>query len=248
MAYDHLAAPDPELARILADSAYVTREHNVCVEICFVRVRIYLPAASEGETFPLLFWVHGGGWVFGTLEQDDYTLKIITVELRMAIVSVDYKLAPETPFPGGLHDCFAALKWAAENPGTLGADLQKGFVVGEQSAGSNYAAVLAQLAKANLALSIPLLCHPEAYPDEYKAKMTSLGPNADAPLLALLATSGKLQALPENPELSPLLHDSLDGLPPAYVQVCGLDPAGDEGLVYAERLDGVLTVDRCYMS
>ncbi|KAI0746385.1 Alpha/Beta hydrolase protein, partial [Daedaleopsis nitida] len=215
---------------------YIIREHDVCIENHSIRVSTYLPAASDGETFPLLVWVHGG-WVFGTLDQDDYTPKIITVELRMAIVSVDYRCEripahhPRPPISGELNDCFFVLIWAAENAGTQGAGLQKRFMVGGQSAGSDYAAVLAQITKADpvfstvsltgQALSIPLLCHPEAYLDGCVAHATSLFvQNADAPLLAarhLLDYYGKLQALPKNAELSPLLRYSLDGFFTTYI-------------------------------
>ncbi|KAI0746365.1 Alpha/Beta hydrolase protein [Daedaleopsis nitida] len=230
------------------ESAYIVEEHQVTTVNPPVTIRAYRPSSSAGATFPLIFYTHGGGWVFGNLEMDDFTFKILTVELGLAIVSVDYRLAPETPFPGGLYDCFAALKWVAQNADIVKGDLSRGFLLGGQSAGANYAGVLAHLAKADpvfaatpltgQVLSIPSLCHPDAYPDEYKADMTSFVQNVNAPILApshMRDYYEKLQAPPGNPEFSPLLYPSFSGLPPIYFQICGLDPLRDEGFAYNKK-------------
>ncbi|KAI3612166.1 alpha beta hydrolase fold-3 domain-containing protein [Moniliophthora roreri] len=139
--------------------------------------RCVIPTLRAGEDkFPLLFWTHGGGWVIGDIEWDDSRLRIIAVERRVAIVNCEYRLAPESPFPGPVNDSFACLKYFAAHPELVSANLSKGFLVGGISAGGNLAAVLAHLACndpffkdkpiTGQLLSIPVVLHPDAYPEE----------------------------------------------------------------------------------
>ncbi|KAI0666413.1 Alpha/Beta hydrolase protein [Trametes maxima] len=272
MAHNHLADPDSELAPLLAlipnyedtttplstlreqfntDDALEIKDHKVPSGDDEISVRVYVPRAAELDaTFPVLVWNHGGGFTFGNLETDDYYLRIISAELKLAIVSVDYRLAPENPYPIGLNDTYAALKWVARNPALARADFKKGFLVGGQSSGGNYAAVLAHRAKADpkfseakltgQLLQMPVgLLHPEAVPPELIPKLNSYEQNKNAPMLTrkqMLDFLGNLKPDPKNPEVFPLLYPSFEGLPPAYIQVCGLDPNRDEELLYAEKL------------
>ncbi|KAJ3010743.1 hypothetical protein NUW54_g2386 [Trametes sanguinea] len=230
---------------------YVTDDHKVPVDGGEVAVRCYRPHSLQDATFPLFFWVHGGGWVFGNLEQDDYRLRMLAVELHITIVAADYRLAPEHHFPTGLNDTYAILKWSVQNAQCIKADLSKAFIVGGQSAGATYAATLIHRAQRDKAfgqhritgqvLQIPPLLHPDATPDELKGKMTSYVQNAtSSPILwasHILDYYDKMQGSPSDPELSPLLQPSFAGLPPTYIQVCGADPVRDDGLVYAEKLE-----------
>ncbi|KAI0644071.1 Alpha/Beta hydrolase protein [Trametes meyenii] len=232
------------------ETAYSTQDHPLPVEGGEITVRTYLPSAPEGTTFPVLVWTHGGGFVFGTLEQDDYLLRIISVDLQLVIVAVDYRLAPEYTFPTALNDAYSALKWTVANAKSLKVDLSKGFLVGGQSAGGNYPAAMAHRAKADpffahspltgQVLQIPVLLHPDApVSEEDKAKLTSYAENAEAPLLNpghMMESFNLLKGSPSDPELSLLLQPSFTNLPPAYFQVCGRDPLRDEGLLYAEKL------------
>ncbi|KAI0363001.1 Alpha/beta hydrolase fold-3 [Pilatotrama ljubarskyi] len=210
-----------------------------------------MPSASDsGATFPAMLWTHGGGFVFGNLELDDYWLRILCVDLQMMIVNVDYRLAPEHPFPTGVNDSYAALKWTVQNASRIKADLSKGFIVSGRSAGGNFAAVLAHRAKADpffaphpltgQFLQIPATIHVAAVPDEYKDKHTSHIQNKDSPLLNLRHMQDyyeKYGGTPTDPDLSPFLQPSFEGLPPAYLQICGMDPLRDDGLLYAEKLE-----------
>ncbi|OSC96474.1 alpha/beta-hydrolase [Trametes coccinea BRFM310] len=229
---------------------YVTEYHKIPVEGGEVAVRCYRPCAPEAATFPLFFWVHRGGWVFGNLEQDDYRLKVLAVELQVAIVAADYRLAPEYPFPTGLNDTWAILKWSVQNARRIKADASKALIIGGQSAGATYAAALVQRTVRDHTfvqhritgqlLQIPPLLHPDATPDELKDKMTSYVQNAtSSPILwssHMRDYYDKLQGSPSDPDLSPLLQPSFEGLPPTYLQICGGDPTRDDGLVYAEKL------------
>ncbi|OJT10994.1 AB hydrolase superfamily protein B1A11.02 [Trametes pubescens] len=231
-------------------TAYVTKDHTLAVEGGEITVRSYVPAsATDGARFPMLFWTHGGGWVIGDLEMDDYYLKILCVELQLVIVSPDYRLAPEYPFPTGINDAFAALKWAKQNTSSFNADLRKGFLVGGPSAGGNLAAVLAHRAKADpefaqhpltgQILQYPVTVHPDVVPEEYKENFTAYGQMTDVNMLPtrfMYEFFQLLQGPPADPDVSPLLKPSFDDLPPALVQVCGMDPLRDDGLLYAEKL------------
>ncbi|KAI0916142.1 hypothetical protein AcV5_003163 [Taiwanofungus camphoratus] len=124
------------------------------------------------------------GWIFGTLDMDDYSLRILCVDLQICIVNVEYRLAPEHSFPTGLNDCYAALKWTSNNQRLLSGSSSIGFLLGGQSAGSNLAAVIARRARddpffakhriTGHILQIPVVLHADAYPEEYKSELLSL--------------------------------------------------------------------------
>jgi acetyl esterase len=107
-------------------------------------VRVYRPSAEEN--LPLLVWFHGGGWVTGNLDTHDQLCRLLSDDANVVIVSVDYRLAPETKFPGAAVDCFAAYEWALEHADAGGAD-SKRIALGGDSAGGNLAAVVALMAR-----------------------------------------------------------------------------------------------------
>ncbi|KAL0577970.1 hypothetical protein V5O48_004006 [Marasmius crinis-equi] len=212
-----------------------------------VAARSIIPTPRNGEdgTFPVLCWMHAGGFIMGDLNLEDYRLKILSVAVRLSIVNIEYRLAPENPFPAAVDDSFSSLKFVASHPNKFSASLKKGFLVGGASAGGGLAAVLAHLARddpffndkplTGQALVIPVLVHPEAVPDKYRPSLLSYEQNKDAPLLGK-AQNDLYRAPPEDARVSPLLSESHKGLPPAYMQVCGLDPLRDEGLLYEQVL------------
>ncbi|KAJ7465459.1 Alpha/Beta hydrolase protein, partial [Mycena galericulata] len=254
------AAYAPQLPK---DTEYRIADHKLDVVDGTIRVRSLIPVAKERshQTFPLMVWFHGGGWMIGNIELDDYQLRTICVELQISILNVEYRLAPENPHPTGLEDCYSALKWvccdpAATSTSLFSADLMKGFLVCGLSAGGNLAAILAHRARddpffedkklTGQLLQVPPVVHPNAVPEKYKPRLLSFEQNKDAPLLT--AKDGMLSyhllgGSPTDPEVSPLLYPSHAGLPPAFIQVCGLDPLRDEGLLYEALLreDGVDT-------
>ncbi|KAI0329482.1 alpha/beta-hydrolase [Cubamyces sp. BRFM 1775] len=239
-----------------SEDAYRVEEFAIPREGGEVAIRTYIPAAEEGKIFPAMLAIHGGGFMLGDLDMEDYYLRIICVDMQLSIVNIDYRLAPENPYPAALNDAYDALKWISQNATRIQADLRKGFIVSGKSSGGNLAAALAHRAKADPAfvnnpltgqiLQMPMVCHPSVVPEHLKNKMLSIEECKDAPILTrdqLLNTYRILQAEPSNPEISPLLYSSFAELAPAYFQVCGLDPCRDEALVYEEQLrqHGVLT-------
>ncbi|EIW54925.1 uncharacterized protein TRAVEDRAFT_60292 [Trametes versicolor FP-101664 SS1] len=239
-----------------AASTHSVREHDVRVDAedggegGIIHVRCYAP--TFGGPFPLLVWYHGGGLVAGSIELDDGYLRSICVDLQLAIVNVDYRLAPEHAFPTGFNDAYSGLKWAATNAHVLNASLTRGFLVGGTSAGATLAASVALRARDDAffapgsgreitgqLLQTPQVVHPEAEIGRYASELRSMEEQADAPFLTarkIRAFARALRAPPNDPRVSPLLAPSHARLPRAVVQVFGLDPLRDEGLLYARVL------------
>ncbi|KAJ8074461.1 hypothetical protein AAF712_009152 [Marasmius tenuissimus] len=233
-------------------SEYTVAEHEIPVGggvTAFARSVVPKPRDGEDGIFPVLFWLHGGGFVVGDRNVDDYWLRIASVEVRITVVNFEYRLAPEHVFPTAVDDSFAALKFVASNPDKFSAALKKGFLVGGTSAGANVAASLSHLARddsffndkpvTGQLLHIPPVVHYEAVPPRWKSSYLSFEQNKDAPIL----NKSKIEHFyslykpdPKDTKFSPLLLDTHKGLPPAYFQICGLDPLRDEGLIYERVL------------
>ncbi|KAF8514360.1 Alpha/Beta hydrolase protein [Hysterangium stoloniferum] len=232
-------------------------DRSFTVDDRVVPLRTYVPHSNselgeaESHRFPVLVWMYGGGFAIGSLEDDDPLLRAWTVELRISCVAVDYRKAPEHPFPAAYDDSFAALKWTVANADAISADLQKGLIVGGISAGGNLAAAITQRAQKNPAfqckvtgqvLIIPFIIASEAYPEKYKSELLSYEQNANAPFVNkemsdfFTGCYAPMHAIACDPGLSPGLAESFEGLPPAYIQVAGLDMLRDEGLLYGRLL------------
>ncbi|EJF61943.1 hypothetical protein DICSQDRAFT_105059 [Dichomitus squalens LYAD-421 SS1] len=236
--------------RLPPASAYSVEDRTVKVDGGEIIVRCITPLVNdEGQTFPVFVNIHGGGWCVGSIEIDDYHLRRISVDLQISVVNVEYRLAPEHPFPTAVNDCYAALKWTVENAPSLKVDLSKGFLVGGHSAGGNLSAVLAHETKKDpffagrqitgQLLREPVVVHFDAYPQSLKGELRASVENKDNPPLTaamMLDLFHMYQGPPADPRLSPLLYPSHEGLPPAYVQVMGLDPLRDDGIVYEKTL------------
>lgn len=241
------------------DEKYRMEDHKLSVFGGEITVRVLTPRnadnSHEQNSFPLLLWMHGGGWGVSNIDQDDFYLRRICVDLQMCILNVDYRLAPEYPFPTGLDDCYSALKWAAANSSFFNVDLSRGFLVAGQSSGSNFAAAIAHRAVADPffsdkpvtghVLQLALVCHPDAYPPECRLELISMEQNKDAPFLRkehMLGAWERYGGSPTDPDVSPLLYKH-EGLSPMYAQVCGWDVLRDEGLLYEKlvREAGVQT-------
>ncbi|KAI0328805.1 alpha/beta-hydrolase [Cubamyces sp. BRFM 1775] len=233
-----------------AKDTYTVEDHLVAVEGGEISVRCLVPVVKYAdETFPVLVFMHGGGMCVGSIELDDYALRSWCAKHKIAIVNVDYRLAPEHPFPTAVNDCHAALKWVVSNIQLLKVDLGKGFIVGGHSAGAYLSAVLAHIVRDDPFFDgrrltgqlprEPTVCRYEAYPASLKSKLRSIEENKDVPPVnkaQLDRLRAWYNAPPTDPRCSPLLYPSHKGLPRAYVQASHLDVLRDEGLVYAEVL------------
>lgn len=206
-----------------------------------VRVRIDYPSApSRSALQPALVWCHGGGFVVGDVDMTETVCRTICREADIAVVSVDYRLAPEHRFPAGLQDAMAVTRHVAARGDALGIDARR-LAVGGDSAGGNLAAATAQalhgrdgIALRYQALVYPvtdLTCAQPSYKDLGTGYPLTAERMANYIKLYLADTSQVT-----DPRASPLLAASVAGQPPALVVVAGLDPLVDEGIAYAERL------------
>lgn len=201
--------------------------------------RLYRPHSAPG-TGPLLIWFHGGGWVVGSLESHDFSLRRLACATNARILAVDYALAPEAPFPAAPDDALRAWDAVMADPGRFGADPDR-IAAGGDSAGGNLAAVLCQDLKA---ASRPqplfqLLVYPVT---EIGAEFASYEDFA----VGYYLTRERMDWYDEryapdpadrdDPRASPLKAADLSGLAPAYVITSLADPLRDEGEAYAKRL------------
>ncbi len=218
-----------------------------------VPVRAYRPkGAGKDEVLPALVYLHGGGWVIGDLDTHDVVCRTLANGARCAVFSVEYRKAPESPFPAAVDDCFSSLIFISKNSSSLKINPAQ-IAVGGDSAGGNLAAAVALMARdaGGPAISFQLLIYPAT---DQRLGHPSIDGNGEGYLLtkkSMIYFRGHYLAREEDWldwRASPLLAKSLAGLPPAYVMTAGFDPLLDEGRAYAEKLkkDGVPTEYREY--
>ncbi|MCH8684581.1 alpha/beta hydrolase [Pedomonas mirosovicensis] len=202
-------------------------------------VRLYDPLET-GAASPVVLFFHGGGWVFCNLSTHHSLCAEIAQQLGLRVLSVDYRLAPEYPFPAALEDSLAATRWVAGNPRELLGNVT-GLVLAGDSAGGNLATVACQQLAGTLA--VPLLAQCLFYPatdlaNRYaSAESFAQGYMLDTEDLQFFTRSYlPRRALRADPRVSPLLADNLENQPPALIFTCGLDPLRDQGRAYAAKL------------
>ncbi len=207
-----------------------------------VVVRVYEPDVRLTEA--PLYWIHGGGMVAGSYEGDDFQSKNFASKFGSVVVSVEYRLAPEHPYPAPLHDCYAGLRWLHAEAAALGCNPER-IVVAGASAGGGLAAGITLLARdrgdipiaaqiliypmiddrdataSTHEITFPKVWHREANRFGWKSYLGDLDGGAEVPLYAAPARA---------------TVDDLRGLPPAYIDVGELDPFRDEDITYAQKL------------
>jgi acetyl esterase/lipase len=199
-----------------------------------IPIRIYRPKASPPASgSPLIVFLHGGGFCLGGLENEELNCRLFVQRFGAVAVNVDYRLAPEHPFPTPTRDSWDAVKWVAANAEKIGANPSKGFIVGGTSAGANQAIAISLLARdeklspplTGVAALIPPVMDHEAIPDEYKDEVISYKQNENAPILGLKAVEmfmsnykPDLQSSEYNIFAPGTKHSNL---PPTFLQVCG---------------------------
>ena len=199
-----------------------------------VPVRVYRPRGAEGD-LPGVLYLHGGGFCIGSIETEHLACVVLTGLIRAVVVSVDYRLAPEHPYPAGLEDCYTALEFLASLDGV---DSDRIAVHGH-SAGGGLSAAVALLARDR---GGPRLCFqalgiPELDDRLETASMTAF---TSTPMWArpqaVKSWEYYLGGKPADQYAAPARAEDLSGLPPTYLVTCELDPLRDEGLTYAMRL------------
>jgi acetyl esterase len=201
-------------------------------------IRVYQPLGASGDPLPVVVNFHGGGWVFGDPRQSEWLCSSVAAQAGVVVVSVDYRLAPEHPFPAAAEDCYASTVWVSEHAAELGVDPARLAVMGD-SAGGNLSAVVCLMARDRgaPAIALQVLIYPsveliEAFPSEDE--------NAHAPVLGkadLTAFSAMYRGANDgtDPYGSPLRGEHHD-LPPALIQTAQHDPLRDQGPAYANAL------------
>lgn len=216
-----------------------------------IRLRVYRSKTLTAPA-PVLLWMHGGGLILGRPEIDEANCIFVAREAGVVIVSVDYRVAPEHPFPAPLEDCYAALKWVATHSAELNVDAAR-LAIGGESAGGGLAAALAQLAldRGEVKPIFQLLVYPML--DDRSAVQTDLA--RDDYLVWNQASNyfgweAYLRAKPGTEQLPayavPARRENLFGLPPAWIGVGTLDLFHAEGTAYAGRLRAAGVACECY--
>jgi acetyl esterase len=242
-------AATPEDARAIfnnpiafGDPVQVARVEEVAISLDgrTLPARLYVPEGTLARP-PLTVYFHGGGWVIGTLDTHDGTCRALANASKAAVLSVDYRLAPEHPFPTPLDDCYDATLWAAAHADSLGIDGAKIAVAGD-SAGGNLAAAVALMVRdrGGPRLAHQLLIYPVTDAD---FERPSYGANGGGEYY--LSTMGMQwfwrhyvgKVDPRSEPLAAVIHHpNLTGLPTATVITAEYDPLRDEGDAYAARL------------
>ena len=206
-----------------------------------VRVRVYQPKDQPGA-LPALYWIHGGGYVMGDIDQDDRLMMQLVKRIGCVAISVDYRLAPEHPFPAPVEDCYAGLKWLFRHAGELGVDPSR-IAIGGASGGGGLCAGLALLTRdrGEMKVAFQLLIYPmiddrNVTPASYAITDPRMW-NREANHLGWKAYLGRDGG---GADVSPYAAASratdLSNLPPAYIPVGALDLFVDENIEYAQRL------------
>ena len=231
--------PAPEMP----DSVEVADHHAKAVDGHQVLVRVYRPKQRRDRS-PGMYWIHGGGMVLGDVGMDDAGCAGIASDLNVVVASVDYRLAPEFPYPTPLEDCYCGLLWFFEQAEAFGLDTAR-IAVGGASAGGGLAAGLALLARDRKQVSpcfqllrFPMLDDRNDTPSSFMIDDSRLW-NRDANAAGWSAYLDANNGADDVPyHAAPARATDLGGLPPAIITVGSLDMFLDEDIAYAQALLG----------
>ncbi|KAI9810198.1 MAG: hypothetical protein M1827_006644 [Pycnora praestabilis] len=220
-----------------------------------VKVRIYQPKeAANDEKLPVGVFIHGGGYITGSIDAEDPLCRLVAQHTPCIVVSVEYRLGPKHKLPVMIDDCVTAYNWAWNEAEKLQADQHKYFVWGGSAGGGlafSVANKVIEAGKSNHIQGIvaltPVTLHPEYVPEEYKSMYTAYSDNAkDVPIIdaaSMKTFYDAVDAKPEDPYTFTALSKNLKDFPPTYIATCDKDPLRDDGKVmeYALKKAGVKT-------
>jgi acetyl esterase len=203
--------------------------------------RLYLPPGTT-KPLPLLVYIHGGGWVLGSVASSDPFCRLLGEATGIIIASVEYRLAPEHPYPASLEDTLTAVRWATEHAGEWGGDVSR-IALGGDSAGANLAAVAANQLYGQgadcplraLMLLYPVTDHPSAGHPSYSEYASGYGV-IEANLMHWFWKQYAPDVSPNDPNVSPLRIKEVPPLPSTLVATAEYDVLRDEGIAYADKL------------
>ncbi|WP_431808172.1 alpha/beta hydrolase [Lysinibacillus sphaericus] len=202
-----------------------------------INIRIYIP--EQAEKLPVIIYYHGGGWVFGNLESADAGCRLLADKAHAIVVSIDYRLAPEYPFPIPLHDAYDGLLWVFDNIATFGGDNSQLSVAGD-SAGGNLATVVSYLAATfnGPKITAQALIYPVVNLDFTTASYNAYGEHFGLDKQGMQWFAGQYTETNyfTNPLVSPLHIENLSVLPKTIIIAAEADVLYDEGLAYAQKL------------
>ncbi|MBI6871277.1 alpha/beta hydrolase [Clostridium aciditolerans] len=215
------------------------RNVNIDISSTKIPVRIYTP--EGGSNLPIIVYLHGGFWIAGNLDTIDNVCRKLSKNTKAIVVSVDYRLAPENPFPAGVNDAYNVIQWVYKNAESINGDAKHIAVAGD-SAGGNIAAAVSQMVrdKNGPHITCQVLVYPSTNLFELNSKSWSQSSNdfnisrEDMEKYISLYIPKKEDR--KNPYASPLLAKDFKGLPHTLIIIAEIDPLRDEGEAYAEKL------------
>ncbi|NEW05334.1 alpha/beta hydrolase [Paenibacillus sp. SYP-B3998] len=239
-----------ELSRSLVSNPPIEKSEHVCTTSRMIPgaagemlAKIYEPTQRTGAKLPAMLWIHGGGYVMGHPDMDDALCERFVQAAKCVVVSVDYRLAPEHPYPAAINDCYAGLTWMADEAESLGIDLDRIAIAGA-SGGGGLTAALALMArdKGGPALIFQMPLYPmiddrNITASSHEITSDSATWNRTNNLAAWNMYLGeRTEASEVSPHAAPSRAESLAGLPPTYTCVGQLDLFRDETIEYVARL------------
>ena len=201
--------------------------------------RLYVPTGATADPGPLLVFFHGGGWIYGDLDSHDAPCRFLAERAGVRVLAVDYRLAPEAPFPAAYDDAVAAYRWVVANAASLGADPARLAVGGDSAGGALSATTAIEAARAGLPLAFQLLIYPgtDFTATEGSRRTFGEGFYLTQGFMDLARDTYLPPGTPlDDPRASPLHAEVPPGLAPACVVTAGFDPLRDEGEAYARKL------------
>jgi len=213
-----------------------------------VPVRIYTPKNASGP-LPVAIWTHGGGYALGDLNFDHLIGAVVAEQTNSAVINVDYRLAPETKWPGQLDDAMKVYRWAHSNASSFGGDQTKFYTIGGSAGGAlafqiaNQVVVDSELKSSlkGICAMVPFVAHWDNVPEQYKAKYKAVYENAlDTPILdaqqSMKIFFEAVGATPNDSTMFTILSENKKLFPPTYMTSCEFDPLRDDAAIMEEAL------------